>query len=75
MTTGLATTHIHLMSGSRTSGALPTISRSDAATEAAYYSAGFQCCMKLIHFKLTIICCEEQSLTRKQILNLWRSME
>ena len=35
--TGLATTHIHLMWGSRISGALPTTSRRDAATEAALF--------------------------------------
>jgi hypothetical protein len=34
--TGLATTHIHLMPGSRISGALCTILRSDAATEAKF---------------------------------------
>ena len=35
--TGLANSHIHLMPGSRISGALRTISRSDAATEAASF--------------------------------------
>ena len=35
--TGLGTTQIHLISGSRISGALPTTLRGDAATEAALF--------------------------------------
>jgi hypothetical protein len=65
--TGLAATRIHVVSGSRSSGALSTISRSDAATEAALFCRA-SCFMQLMYCKLTALCCEEQRLTWTKIL-------